>query len=338
MTTYNVPGDYSTIQLAIDNSSPGGTIIVAPGFYMEQLIIPASLSEKTLPSSGLTLLGAQANMNSQLRGSILPNPLTDSIITYPVVSTGTGVINVLSRNVTINGFTISTLGAPVEGTSAISAGDTVDVTGLQIRNNIIQNNANDILVASAKSNKTLIKDNYFYNNNIKLNSPIIYTPSAPLPRPRPPILLTKTAANTNVSPGEPISFTITLTIDENSPPAGTFTDVLPSLPSGNLYVISAESPSGTFTLTGTNPQTLVFTELGEFLPPGTYSVTVTAYTSLLDSGAILVNTANISSTNPNLNQSISADALVVVDSLPLPICDMVLFCPLQECHEHDCYC
>jgi len=41
--TINVPGDYPTIQQAIDNASDGDTIIVAAGTYTEQLIINKSI-------------------------------------------------------------------------------------------------------------------------------------------------------------------------------------------------------------------------------------------------------------------------------------------------------
>jgi hypothetical protein len=48
--TINVPGDYATIQLAVNNANPGDTIAVAPGTYTETVTIPAG--------SNLTLKGA----------------------------------------------------------------------------------------------------------------------------------------------------------------------------------------------------------------------------------------------------------------------------------------
>lgn len=168
MTTIHVPSQYATISQAIANSSNGDTIIVAPAIYTEQVNI-----DKTL-----TLLGAQANVDARTRTFVAAN---ESIITFASSNLpfGSGIINLSAPNIVLNGFTIQSTGTITDSTGGIFAGDigqflpnttTIDVTGLQILNNIVQNNANGVLIASiegtAKSPQNyLVQYNYFYNNS-----------------------------------------------------------------------------------------------------------------------------------------------------------------------------
>lgn len=146
MTTIHVPSQYATISQAIANSSNGDTIIVAPAIYTEQVNI-----DKTL-----TLLGAQANVDARTRTFVAAN---ESIITFASSNLpfGSGIINLSAPNIVLNGFTIQSTGTITDSTGGIFAGDigqflpnttTIDVTGLQILNNIVQNNANGVLIAS----------------------------------------------------------------------------------------------------------------------------------------------------------------------------------------------
>ena len=165
MTIITVPSIIApTISLAISIASPGDIINVLPGTYTEHVIV-------NVPN--LTLNGAQANIDARTRKFI---PAVESIITLPGVAIGTGVINVTVPNVVINGFTVQANISP--SSAGIFAGDvgqflpsttTLDVTGLQILNCIIQNNANGIMVASIESTPNpinyLISQCYFYNNS-----------------------------------------------------------------------------------------------------------------------------------------------------------------------------
>ena len=164
-TIIHVPADFPTIASAISAASPGDTIIVAAGVYNEDVVINVA---------NLTLLGAQANVDARTRTYI---PANESIITFATPTFGTGIVNIASPNVIFNGFTVQ--GNVVNlMTAAIFAGNagvfppsttTIDVTGLQLLNNIVQNNANGILIASIESTpKTpnyLVRYNYLQNNS-----------------------------------------------------------------------------------------------------------------------------------------------------------------------------
>jgi Right handed beta helix region len=165
-TIIHVPADYPTISSAISAASPGDTIIVAAGVYNEHVVINVA---------NLTLLGAQANVDARMRTYI---PANESIITFATPAFGTGIVNIASPNVIFNGFTVQGNGTIVNSTGAIFAGDagqflpnttTIDVTGLQLLNNIVQNNANGILIASIeptpKTPNYLVQYNYLQNNS-----------------------------------------------------------------------------------------------------------------------------------------------------------------------------
>ena len=165
-TIIHVPADYPTISSAISAANPGDTIIVAAGVYNEHVVINVA---------NLTLLGAQANVDARTRTYI---PANESIITFATPAFGTGIVNIASPNVIFNGFTVQGNGTIVNSTAAIFAGDdglffpsttTIDVTGLQLLNNIVQNNANGILIASIeptpKTPNYLVQYNYLQNNS-----------------------------------------------------------------------------------------------------------------------------------------------------------------------------
>ena len=83
--TINVPGDYPTIQQAIDNSTDGDTINVAAGAYNED---PINIS------TSITLNGAQANVEPVDGG----RAGGESVVN--------GQIDIWADNVTVNGFEI----------------------------------------------------------------------------------------------------------------------------------------------------------------------------------------------------------------------------------------
>ena len=166
MATINVPADFTTISAAIAAASPGDTIIVAAGLYNEHVDINVA---------SLTLLGAQSGVDARTRPFIAIN---ESIITLAAPAFGTGIVNLSAPNIIFDGFTVQGTGPIVNATGGIFAGDpgnflpnttTIDVTGMQIINNIIQNNASGILIASIegppKAPNYLVQFNFFQNNS-----------------------------------------------------------------------------------------------------------------------------------------------------------------------------
>jgi parallel beta-helix repeat protein len=88
-TIRHVPGDYPTINAAINAASGGDTIVVAAGMYQENVVIDKSL----------TLDGAQAGVDARNR----TGPET---IIEPAEGTGIRVITAANRVVVIDGLTV----------------------------------------------------------------------------------------------------------------------------------------------------------------------------------------------------------------------------------------
>lgn len=105
-----------TIQAAVNQVSPGGTVIVAPGTYAENVNIPAA-------DSGVTLQGAEAG-----------TPVAGRTFGGPAESTVNGMITDQASGVTIDGFseTNPTVGFSATGIDVKSTGN-----GAVIENNMI---------------------------------------------------------------------------------------------------------------------------------------------------------------------------------------------------------
>ena len=129
--TVNVPGDFSSIQQAVNNVSSGDTIFVHTGIYSEHVVINKSIA----------LVGENRD-STIIDGS----------------QSGNVIYIVNTANVTIEGFTVRRSGTSPN--CGIFVGHSVDIT---IRNNRIIDNAEGISLLSSSGN--VICDNNISNND-----------------------------------------------------------------------------------------------------------------------------------------------------------------------------
>jgi len=114
--------DYSSIQEAVNNTAPGGVIIVNQGKYIETIVINKELSiNSALVSSGTTIVQAD-----------VPDK---------------AVFSVQANNVTISGFNI--LGISSEGGQGISLDYVKDCS---VKNNVVSNNFRGIYLQGSNNN------------------------------------------------------------------------------------------------------------------------------------------------------------------------------------------
>jgi len=134
INVYRVPGDYSTIQAAINAANAGDTIKVAPGTYYEHVTV-----NKTLK-----LLGA--NRSSTI-----------------IDGDGTGmVVNVTAENAYVTGFIMQNSGSSASDSGlALSESNNSTISGNTIKNNNI-----GIKLQNANGNQ--IFHNNFINNTLQL--------------------------------------------------------------------------------------------------------------------------------------------------------------------------
>ncbi|MEA2733596.1 MAG: hypothetical protein QOE14_47 [Humisphaera sp.] len=144
---------FATIQAAVDAASPGGVVIVDAGTYHERVSINKSL----------TIRGARAGVDAR---SNLRRAGGESIVDgAPAGSLRTAAFHINADRVTIDGFTVQ--GQSISDTK-VGAGIVIGANraAATIQNNIIQNNVAGVYLSSASSSEpTVIRQNFFRNNN-----------------------------------------------------------------------------------------------------------------------------------------------------------------------------
>jgi nitrous oxidase accessory protein NosD len=146
-TIIYVPGDYPTIQEAIDAASDGDTIMVAAGLYEESIVINKSL----------TLKGAQAGVDARTRSG------AETII-EPDEEIGISILTAANRVVAIDGLTVQ---------NAVHGIATPEF-GLMAANITVKNvrvlNSSEFGISLTFTNSTTVEYCYVENAEIAINA------------------------------------------------------------------------------------------------------------------------------------------------------------------------
>ncbi len=153
----NVPGDYETIQAALNGAETGNTVKVAPGLYSENLTMPW----------GVNLEGDKIDP-PVLYGTVAFNNLEDSAISYFVVDgiLGDAEVGILLKNsaATVHGVTVKGFDTCVSiegslGLSVVRNSDIIDcattavnidgIAGAQVHSNVVSNSGRGIMLSAA---------------------------------------------------------------------------------------------------------------------------------------------------------------------------------------------
>jgi hypothetical protein len=165
-TTWSVPGDFSTIQAAINAASPGDTILVGPGTYAESLEFGGkNVTIRSTAGPATTTIHPTSGRCVDMGpgGALIGFTLTGGAAAWGAGVNTSGTGSLIQGNI----ITSCTQGGGYYG--AAIAGNGASPTILQ---NIIENNNADGqflsgAVSFVNSSSPTIEDNIFENNNCR---------------------------------------------------------------------------------------------------------------------------------------------------------------------------
>jgi parallel beta-helix repeat protein len=146
-TIIHVPGDYDTIQEAIDAASDGDTIIVAAGLYEENVEIDKSL----------TLKGAQAGVDARTRSG------SETIIEPDEEEIGVSIITAAGRVVEIDGLTVQNAAHGIANPNPEMAAD-ITVKNVRVLN------SNEFGISITFTTRITVEYCYVENAEIGINA------------------------------------------------------------------------------------------------------------------------------------------------------------------------
>jgi hypothetical protein len=155
-TIIYVPGDYPTIQKAIDAASDGDTVKVAAGLYEENVVIDVT-------DKSLTLEGAQAGVDARTRSGA-----DETIIEPDKDEAGISIITTDNRVVVIDGLTVQNGAHGIINSEFVEAGLGVksDITVKNVR--VL--NPGEFGISLTYTINTTVKYCYVENADIAINA------------------------------------------------------------------------------------------------------------------------------------------------------------------------
>jgi regulation of enolase protein 1 (concanavalin A-like superfamily) len=148
------PNPFSSIQAAVDAAAAGATINVDPGVYSELVVV----------FKQLTIRGAKAGVDG--RSNSRNDRAAESIVNGNLNQSGTRSTSFYlnADNIVLDGFIVE--GQTAVGTYGAGIHMGPGRSGIQILNNIVQNNATGInFTNSSATNPLIIRRNMFRENN-----------------------------------------------------------------------------------------------------------------------------------------------------------------------------
>ena len=143
-TVINVPSDYSTIQIALNNAIEGDTVLVQPGTYYENIIWPAT--------NNIKLISIGDSSNTIIDGSNL-----SSVISF--ISD-----NIINTTTIIKGFKVTNGGNVSQGAGIAISKSGPTISNCWITRNISQQDGGGMFFSYCTESKPILKNTIINDN------------------------------------------------------------------------------------------------------------------------------------------------------------------------------